>query len=198
MSKEDFRIEIASKKECSTLLKNHHYLSKIQRGFKSGHNYKLLKNEKIVGVCIFTGFPVPELAKGCYGLEREEQEGLFELSRLVLDPQEQKNEHNLASWFVSKCIRHLRKNTKVRAILSYADTGFHSGTVYKALNFKYYGLTSSKKDFWIKQLDGSFKKHSRGKTKGIEGEWRDRNKKHRFLITYDKKLNCRWEEKDYE
>ena len=36
-----------------------------------------------LAVCIFTGNPVPEIAKGVFGLEREnQQEGLFELSRL--------------------------------------------------------------------------------------------------------------------
>ena len=82
----------------------------------------------------------------------------------------------------------------MRAILSYADSTFHSGTVYKACNFKYYGLTEAKKDFFIKQPDGSFIKHSRGKVKGIEGEWRDRSVKHRYVLVYDKNLDIKWKE----
>jgi len=179
------------------ILKQYHYLTGISKGFKSGINYVLYSNKlgRVVGVCIFTGFPVPELAKGCYGLKRDQQEGLFELSRLCLDPEVQGVEHNLASWFTARCIKDLRKRVVVKSILSYADCDYHKGTVYKALNFKYYGLTAKKKDFWILQTDGSYIKHSRGKTRGVEGEWRDRSRKHRYLITYDKSLKCLWEAK---
>jgi hypothetical protein len=50
-----------------------------------------------------------------------------------------------------------------------------SGTIYRACNFSYFGLTDKKSDFWIKQPDDSFIKHSRGSTKGVEGEWRERS-----------------------
>ena len=184
----------AGKGSCKELLKKYHYLSKIGNGFKSGYNFVLwnIKRDEVVGVCIFTGFPVPELVKGMYGLKRTDQNGFFELSRLCLDPIEQEDEHNLASWFVSRCIKQLKELTNVRAILSYADDDHHKGIVYRACNFNYYGLTDKKKDFWILQENGSYKKHSRGRTKGIPGEWRDRSRKHRFLITYDKKLTCNW------
>ena len=146
-----------------------------------------------MGVIIFTGFPVPELAKGMLGLDRTEQQGLFELSRLCLEPTVQADEHNLASWFVSKSIRQLKKDTEVKVILSYADSAFHEGIVYRACNFSYYGLSAPKKDFWIEQKDGTYKKHSRGKTRGVKGEWRWRSQKHRYLMVFDKKLTILWE-----
>jgi len=192
MAKTDYQIKEVSKKEAGTILLKYHYLKDISKGFKSGYNYGIFKNDILLGVIIFTGFPVPELAKGMLGLERNQQEGLFELSRLCLEPEIQKDEHNLASWFVSRAIRQLRKDTRVKVILSYADADFHNGTVYKACNFDYYGLSAPKKDFWIEQPDGTYKKHSRGKTKGIKGEWRPRSRKHRYLIVFDKKLNVRW------
>jgi hypothetical protein len=192
MSKQNFKILIITKLEASSILLKYHYLKDISKGFKSGINYGLFNNNELVGCCIFTGLPVPELVKGMFGLERWDQNGFFELSRLCIEPQIQATEHNLASWFVSRCIKQIRKVEKVRAILSYADESFHNGTVYKALNFKYYGLSNTKKDFWILQKDGSYIKHSRGKTKGVAGEWRPRTKKHRFLLTYDKTLNINW------
>jgi hypothetical protein len=192
MSKEGFEIAIITKSDAASILLKYHYLKDISKGFKSGVNFGLLINGQLVGCCIFTGFPVPELVKGMYGLERSDQSGFFELSRLCIEPEIQSTEHNLASWFVSRCIKQLRKSEKVRAILSYADESFHNGTVYRALNFKYYGLSAVKKDFWILQNDGSYIKHSRGKTKGIAGEWRERTQKHRFLLTYDKSLNIKW------
>jgi len=198
MSKCDYTVRAAVKGECSDLLDKHHYLSRISKGFKSGVNFGLYYAGEIVGVCIFTGWPVPELLKGCFNLDRTDQSGFFELSRLVLEPSHQNSEHNLASWFISKSLLLLKRGNHVRCVLSYADDGFHRGTVYAASNFKYYGMTNAKKDFWFKRPDGSFEKHSRGAVKGREGEWRPRNQKHRFLIINDKNLRCNWVEQKWK
>ena len=191
--KDDFHIRAIDKTQAAEILLKYHYLKDESHGFKSGYNYGLFHAEDLVGVIIYTGFPVPELAKGCFGLARDDQDGLFELSRLCLTPDIQMAEHNLASWFVSRSIKKLRKDTAVKAILSYADDNHHKGTVYRACNFKYYGLTKKKCDFWIKQEDGTFRKHSRGSVRGVEGEWRPRSQKHRFLLVYDKTLRCLWD-----
>lgn len=192
MAKIDYSIKLISKAEAASILDKYHYLANISRGFKSGYNYGCFLNEELVGVVIFTIFPVPELVNGMFGLARNNQDGMFELSRLCLRPDVQKREHNLASWFLSRSIKMLRKQTNVRAILSYADSSFHDGVVYAASNFNYYGLTAPKRDFYIKNSDGSFTKHNRGKIKGIEGEWRDRTRKHRFVLIYDTNLNIKW------
>jgi len=191
--KTDYSIAPITKKEASDILLTFHYLKDMSKDFKSGFNYGLIKDNRIVGVIIFSGFPVPELSKGLFGLERDNQNGLFELSRLCIEPVTQAIEYNITSWFVSRAIKALRKDTNVRAILSYADSQFHEGTIYKACNFTYYGLTDEKKDFWIEQSDGSFIKHSRGKVKGVKGEWRSRSRKHRYLLVYDKSLKVIWE-----
>ena len=194
--KSDYTIERVTKSEAAELLLRFHYLKDISKTFKSGYNYGLYKNNDfcplniggIQGVCIFTGLPVPEIAKGAFGLERHEQDGLFELSRLCIHPTTQQSEYNITSWFVSKAIRRLRKETNVRGIISYADSDHHSGTIYRACNFRYCGLSEPKKDFYY--ADGS--KHSRGSVKGSEGEWRDRSRKHRYVMIFDKKLDLLW------
>ena len=201
--KSDFYIVKITKKQAEELLLKYHYLKDISKGFKSGWNYGLFeKNEfsplnigGLKGVVIFSGLPVPEIAKGAFGLERNEQQGLFELSRLCIHPQTQQSEYNITSWFVSKAIRQLRKDTEVKAILSYADNDFHSGTIYRALNFGYYGLTDAKKDFYY--AEGT--KHSRGKVKGLKGEWRERSRKHRYLLIFDKNLKKKltWKEEKW-
>jgi hypothetical protein len=193
MAKSDYNIRRIDKAAASEVLLKFHYLKDISKGFKSGFNYGLFKEDELCGVIIFTGFPVPELAVGMLGLERENQDGLFELSRLCLTPEVQKYEHNLASYFVSRAIRQLRKDTKVRLILSYADASFHNGTVYKACNFSYFGLSEERKDFYRLNSDGSYSKQSRGKTKGVAGEWRPRTRKHRYVLNFDKSLNILWE-----
>jgi len=197
MSKQDYSIRSVTKKEAKSVLEKYHYLTNISRGFKTGYNYGLFRGEQLCGVTIFTSLPVPEITKGCFGLGRDQQEGLFELSRLCLIPEVQKEEHNLAGWFSSRAIKQLQKDTAVRAILSYADDDYHSGIVYAATNWKYYGLTNPKKDFWFKREDGSFIKHNRGKVKNMEGEWRDRSRKHRFLKVFDSTLKVQWKEEKW-
>jgi len=194
--KSDYHIDRISKKDAEELLLTYHYLKDYSKGYKSGYNYGLFRKNEFsplniggpVGVRIFTGLPVPEVAQGAFGLERNEQEGLFELSRLCIHPETQQSEYNITSWFVSRAIKQLRKDTKVKAIISYADNDFHTGTIYRACNFKYCGLTEPKKDFYY--ADGT--KHSRGKVKGAEGEWRERSRKHRYVMTFDKNLKLLW------
>lgn len=193
--KSDFYLDRINKKQCEELLLKYHYLKDISKGFKSGYNYGLFKrgdcsplNDMLLGVCIFTGLPVPEIAKGAFGLERNQQQGLFELSRLCIHPNIQSEEHNITSWFVSRAIRQFKKDTEVKAIISYADSEHHTGVIYRACNFKYVGLTDRKKDFYY--LNGT--KHSRGKVKGMEGEWKERSRKHRYVMVFDPSLNLRW------
>ena len=201
--KSDFYIDRVGKEEIKELLYTYHYLKDESKDFKSCFKYGLFRSSvsdilrvgNCLGACIFTGLPVPEIAVGAFGLQRNEQEGIYELSRLCIHPDLQKEEYNITSWFVSRCIRRFRKDATVRAILSYADSNHHSGTIYRACNFQYYGLTDSKKDFYY--ADGT--KHSRGPIKGMEGEWRERSRKHRYLMVFDKELKKRltWEEEKW-
>jgi len=194
--KSDYYIQRVPKSEIKELLYNYHYLKDISKDFKSGYNYSLYKKSFTdvlniggsLGACVFTNLPVPEIAQGAFGLERNQQRGLFELSRLCIHPDTQSQEYNITSWFVAKAIKQFRKDTQVSAIISYADSDFHSGTIYRACNFQYCGLTNAKKDFYF--ADGT--KHSRGKINGAEGEWKDRSRKHRYVMVFDKKLKLLW------
>jgi hypothetical protein len=198
--KEDYFVEKVNKNNIKDLLYTHHYLKDESKDFKSGFNYALYKKSftdvliigNPLGACIFSPIPVPEIAVGAFGLQRHEQEGLYELSRLCVHPDVQREEYNITSWFVSRCIKRFRKDANVCCILSYADSSRHDGIVYRACNFKYYGLSDPKKDFYY--ADGT--KHSRGSVKGVEGEWRDRSRKHRYLMIFDKELKKRltWKE----
>ena len=196
-------IDRVGKEEIKNLLYTYHYLKDESKDFKSGYNYGLFRSSvtdilhvgECLGACVFTGLPVPEIAVGAFGLQRHEQEGLYELSRLCIHPDIQKTEYNITSWFVSRCIKRFRKDANVRAILSYADANHHTGVIYRACNFTYYGLTASKKDFYY--ADGT--KHSRGSIKGVEGEWKERSRKHRYLMVFDKELKNRltWKEEKW-
>jgi hypothetical protein len=202
--KSQYYIERVTKKELEPLLLTYHYLKDESKTFKSHYNYGLFKYPDWecplnIGGClagiIFSSLPVPEIAVGAFGLERNQQKGIYELSRLCIHPDIQKEEYNITSWFLSRCIRRFKKDANVSAILSYADSTRHNGIIYRACNFKYYGLTDPKKDFYY--ADGT--KHSRGSVKGVEGEWKDRSRKHRYLMVFDKELEKRltWKEKKW-
>jgi hypothetical protein len=52
-------------------------------------------------------------------------------------------------------------------------------------------MKSTNKDLYYADC----KKHSRGKVKGVEGEWKERTRKHRYLMIFDKELEqkLKWE-----
>lgn len=191
----NYSIEHINRAQCKEFLATRHYLALQGCSFRSGRNYGLYLDDQLVGVAIFHGVSAGETIKGAFGLDKTQQSGFYELGRLAIDAEH--NERNMASWFVAQCIKLLRKETEVRAIISYADSEFHYGGIYQALNFKYYGLTAKKKDFWVKQEDGTFVKQTRGKTLGLEGEWRPRSQKHRYMVVYDKALTVKWGEAEY-
>ena len=108
-------IDRVSKEEIKNLLYTYHYLKDESKDFKSGYNYGLFKSSisdvmhigDCLAACVFTKIPVPEIAVGAFGLQRHEQEGLYELSRLCVHPDIQKTEYNITSWFVSRCIKKI-------------------------------------------------------------------------------------------
>lgn len=170
------------------LVKKYHYLG--DKPFRSGYAYVLLYDGAINGGLIWHSVSAPETMVGAFGLERSEQDGIFELGRLVVSPK--LNKTGLTSFFLSHSIQLLRKKVDVRALLTYADSTKHPGIVYQACNFKYYGLTDKKCDFYV---DGKIQE--RGVTKGINGEWKPRPQKHRYLLLFDKTLKVLWKQERY-
>ncbi len=194
--KKRFYIKRISRRSAKSLLDVYHYLHE-SGGFRSGINYGLFEvgSNLLIGVCVFHTVSAKGIAKGCFGVNAYKLDGFMELGRLCINPH--KFEKNITSFFLSNSVYLLRKAVKVTALLTYADSDFHNGYVYQACNFKYYGLTAPKKDFFILQSDGSYKKLQRGKCRGLVGEWRDKSQKHRYLIVYDKSLQTLWTEEKY-
>jgi hypothetical protein len=164
-------------------LSKYHYLG--SKPFRKSYIYGLYDGE-LVGVCVFHLISAPETAVGAFGLSRNDQTGLYELGRLAVHPS--LNGGNNTSWFVSRSIKQLRKDTKVRAIISYADSSAgHIGSIYRACNALYCGMTSPKKDYYV-----NGKIQERGKTKGVGGEWKPRPRKHRYVWLFDPTLHLKW------
>lgn len=196
MDTTNYCIKRIGKGECEGILTEHHYLGKQGYSFRSGHNYGLFQEDKLIGVAVFHGVSAWETVKGCFGLANKEQAGFWELGRLAIDSSY--NVPNLASWFVARCIKLLRAETAVRAIISYADSAYHTGYIYQALGFLYCGLTAPKSDFWVEQADGTYKKASRGASnKNSTGKWLPRTRKHRYVRVFDKTLTLKWKVEPY-
>jgi hypothetical protein len=194
--KNKYFIEKISRNTAKILLDEYHYLHE-DGNFRSGINFGLfeINTKLLIGVIVFHTNSAKEGVKGCFNIDSYKLDGFYELGRLCINPH--KHEKNITSYFLSGSIKLLRKIINVSALLTYADSNYHQGYIYQACNFKYYGLTDQKKDFFIKQHDGTFKKLQRGKCKHLDGEWRDKSQKHRYLIIYDCELKTIWKELPY-
>jgi hypothetical protein len=196
--KNRYTVDKIDHKLADSFLTRHHYLAQQGNGFLGKKQYGLFREDNaFVGVIVFAGVSVIETLIGAFeGFDRFScQDGFWELTRLAMDSD--LKEKNLTSWFVAKAIKRLRSETNVRALISYADSKYHHGYIYQATNFKYYGLAPQKQDFFEKLTGGGERQVWRGSVKGLEGEWRDRSRKHRYMIVYDKKLTVKWQEEPY-
>ena len=182
---DNFFIRKIYKQDAEVILSKYHYLG--DKPFRNSVIYGLFNDCELKGVCVFHKVSAPETCVGAFGLKREDQDGIYELGRLVMHPD--LNGGNNTSWFVSRCIKLLCKQTVVRAIISYADSSAgHTGAIYKACNALYCGTTTPKNDFWV-----NGKIQERGKTKGVGGEWKPRAIKHRYVWIFDANLNLLWD-----
>lgn len=172
------------KSHAKSFLSQYHYLG--NKPFRSSFIYGLYESDTLLGVCVFHGVSAPETCVGAFGLSRTDQHGIWELGRLAMHPT--LNGGNYTSWFVSRAIKHLRKDVEVRAVISYADSSAgHIGSIYRACNAFYCGMSNPKKDFYV-----NGKIQERGKTKGVVGEWKPRPQKHRYVWIFDNTLILIW------
>ena len=124
--KDEFYIDKVKKCEVKDLLNTFHYLKDESKDFKvSPYSYGLFRSSTTdilhiggcLGVCIFTGLPVPEIAVGAFGLQRNEQEGLYELSRLCIHPDVKKEEYGRAVRINEKLYKVIYKQDYITPIL---------------------------------------------------------------------------------
>lgn len=172
-----------SYRDAYDLVAKFHYLGATR--FIGQYCYGLISGVEIVGAVVYSPLSVPNSAQSAFGLPRGHYEDLLEMSRMVLNPE--LNGKNYGSMLIGYSLRCLKRE-KIRAVISYADSSRHKGAMYQACNFTYHGLTPQKNDFYF--ADG--RKLTRGKSKGFEGKWVPRARKHRYLYIFDKNLNVSW------
>jgi len=109
---------------------------------------------ELVGVCVYTRPAGVSAAQKYYP---EAPDRCLELRRLCLIDDTPKNAE---SFFIAKTLRWLKKYTEWEYVISYADPEQgHTGTIYRASNFHYHGMTSGSsyllvdgKEFHIRTL----------------------------------------------
>jgi hypothetical protein len=179
-----------------------HYAKRIP---SISYAFGLFHNEELVGVVTYGSPPTAPTRSGVAGEEYKRQ--VLELNRLCL----KNNRKNEASFLVSKSLKLLPKNM---FILSFADpTQGHTGYVYQAANFKYYGLSAKRTDWALKsrpEMHGqTVTDLSRGQknrvkymkdTYGDDFYLKSRPRKHRYIfVTGDKRLykKIKYQEEKY-
>ena len=130
-----YKVELCERNEIREFIEEWHY-SKNINGLISDYCFKLLDGDNIIGGMIYGRIAMAGVWKKYADNENE----LTELRRLCCIDDTPKNTE---SYFIGHTLRWLKKNTNLKRVVSYADTTYnHSGTIYKASNFKNIGMTA--------------------------------------------------------
>jgi hypothetical protein len=142
----DFVVSNSTLVEVREFIEHWHYSSTV-KGMTWDYVFKMVYEGQIIGAMIY-GKPAMHNQWMKY-VDNEDE--LLELRRLCCIDNTPKNTE---SYFIGKTLKWLKKNTGVRRIVSYADPFYeHSGTIYKASNFKHVGMSPGGKKIL---LDGKY------------------------------------------
>lgn len=170
-SPKEFQIALMDKNNAKEIFRKFHYFG--EKDFLCSYSYGAIYNGEVWGAISY-GIPNARNIKGLY--TEDTQQGVLEITRLAFNDDSPRNS---CSWFIAKTIKDLQTRYPLRLIITYADTAQnHVGTIYKAANFTYHGLTAKKTDFI--QDDGKVKKLKGVKYSDLQGEWVSRSRKHLF------------------
>jgi hypothetical protein len=131
------RVDKINPKDTYYFLLNIHYSKRIP---SISYAFGLFDNDELIGVITYGTPPSSALRKGLAGETNIKR--VLELNRLCL----KYNRPNEASFLIGRSLRLLPHDL---FIVSYADISQnHIGTVYKATNFRYFGLSAKRTD-WV-------------------------------------------------
>ena len=137
----EFTIEAVHKKAVTPFIEKWHY-SHYAGGIQHRQCFGLYSPDgnfglpRMIGVMIYGEPAMPDVSKKYWS---DDPSIVIELNRLCCIDDTPKNTE---SYFIGKTLRWLKQNTKYRVIISFADPNQgHEGIIYKATNFKHYGMT---------------------------------------------------------
>ena len=143
-AKEIFTIKLIDKKVAYDFVRTYHYLGDAKFFSKFSYGLYLKEDDRLVGVTTFFNPQGNVALKGWFGLPNSDQ-SVLELSRLCVIPD--LNGTNATSYLLGNSIKFLKKEG-IRAVITLADDSRHNGSIYQVCNFKYFGLTDKKSDFF--------------------------------------------------
>ena len=141
MSVTDFTVEYINRKALTSFIEKHHYSHNIN-GVQSLYHFGLYREGNfglptMIGAMMYAHPSMPATAAKYNPINPDK---CLELRRLVCIDDTPKNTE---SYFIGKTLRWLKQNTDMEVIVSFADQHYgHSGIIYKATNFEYYGETA--------------------------------------------------------
>ena len=141
----DFEIKRVSSKEAKEFIRENHYSHSCHNG--PSPCYGLYKSEDLIGCLVFATPCSENVRSSIFG--KECKSTVIELHRLFIIDDTPKNTE---SWFISRCLKRLKADRPdIKAVISFADsTEGHDGTIYKATNAKFCGMTT-KATFYLDQ-----------------------------------------------
>lgn len=205
-AKDIFYIKEISKPTSYEFVRKYHYLGDAKFFCVQAFGLFYRGNNELIGCATYSLPQGIATLKSWFSLTNQTK-NIYELSRLCMLPQ--LNGTNATSFLLSGSIKELKKQNeeekqrlkkqgipftsddyKCRAIITLACSERHVGSIYQICNFKYYGLSDKKTDFYTE--DGRV--NPRGKTSSVYGVWLNRARKHRYAFILDKTLKVNYQE----
>ena len=166
--KDMYKVESIKSKETHDWILHKHYAKRIP---SISYAFGLFNSDTLEGICTFGSPASPSLCVGVCGTEYKGR--VIELNRLCINDF---LEDNVASFFVSSCLRGLNKSY---VVVSYADKDMnHTGYIYQATNWIYTGATKERTD-----IGAEDNTHSRHYDKNLDysKNRKKRSSKHRYV-----------------
>ena len=139
LKKHEWKVAPIGMSSAVRLILSYHYSSSVSKQFVAIHGLFHITDDYNVlpyGVCWWQPLPSPSAAKFFH----KDWKNVLSLSRLVCTPDAPKN---AVSFMLSRSIKMLP--SRYHTLATYADTWQgHVGTIYKASNWQYLGLTDNK------------------------------------------------------
>tara|TARA_B100000073_G_scaffold246330_1_gene206793 strand:- start:42 stop:674 length:633 start_codon:yes stop_codon:yes gene_type:complete len=199
MSVTNFTVEHINRKAVTTFIEKHHYSHNIN-GIQSYYHFGLYTEgnfglPKMIGAMLYAMPSMPDTAAKYNPINPRR---CMELRRLVCIDDTPKNTE---SYFIGKTLRWLKQNTDVEVIVSFADQHYgHSGIIYKASNFDYFGETAKArvlmvdgKEYHPRTMNQKDKPYGRAiKKRYLSGDenifWKKRKSKHIYVYYLNKRI----------
>ena len=130
--RKDYEIRYAAHCQIAPFITTHHYAKGCSNTFV--HGFSLHRENQLVGAAAW----LPP-TKVCAQSVRSEWRAVLSLSRLAILPGEPTN---AASLLIGECIRRIRRDSRWKSLVTFADTRLkHTGQIYRATNWTYVGET---------------------------------------------------------